>query len=236
MPDIATPTVAAYDLLRAEILHGDLMPGERLRVAELNTRYSIGLTPIREALMRLASEGLVLNESNRGARVRSTSIEELTDLVATRRELEANCLRLAMVSGGPEWEAEILRTLHLLNRAPVPDRIEDREAAASWEALHRQFHHTLVSACGSQWRLSFWNTLADHSERYRKLRLVADLPHRASPRDIQAEHEAIAAAVINREVDAALALMDAHLARTGDVVTGMLRAMADQKTNMGDEK
>lgn len=235
MPETATPTIAAYDLLRAEILHGDLMPGERLRVAELNTRYSIGLTPIREALMRLASEGLVLNESNRGARVRTTSVAELQDLMSTRRELEANCLRLAMTHGGPEWEAEILRSLHLLSRAPVPDTPDDRDGTARWEALHRQFHHALVVACGSEWRLTFWNTLVDHSERYRKLRLVADLPERAHPRDIHAEHEAIAAAVINREVEQALALMDSHLARTGEVVARMLQAMEQQKLSTGEK-
>ncbi|MBN8194705.1 GntR family transcriptional regulator, partial [Bacillus sp. NTK074B] len=56
---------SAYDLLRHEILHGDLLPGERLRAADLRERYNLGLTPIREALMRLSSEGMVTNEVNR---------------------------------------------------------------------------------------------------------------------------------------------------------------------------
>jgi len=223
---IAPSTTTAYELLRSEILHGDLMPGERLRVADLNARYKIGLTPIREALLRLTSEGLVLNENNRGAWVRHISVAELQDLFSTRRELEANCLRMAMANRTPEWEAEILRTMHLLASAPLPHTADDREGAARWETFHRQFHFALVSACGSAWRLQFWNTLTDHSERYRKLRLVTASPDSSISRDIRAEHEAIALAVINGDAEHALGLMDSHLRKTETVVTELLASMA----------
>ncbi len=218
--------VTAYDLLRSEILNGDLMPGERLRAADLNARYQLGLTPIREALLRLASEGLVLNENNRGAWVRQISVAELHDLFSTRRELETTCLRMAMQNRTPEWEAEILRTLHLLSSAPVPGTVEDRDGAARWEAFHREFHFALVSACSSDWRLRFWNTLTDHSERYRKLRLVAGGdPEGSISRDIQAEHKAIAEAVIHGDTDRAVTLMDGHLARTESVVMHLMMSM-----------
>lgn len=218
----------AYELLRSEILHGALMPGERLAVSGLSARYSIGLTPIREALMRLSSEGLVQNESNRGARVSDTTIEELHDLMSTRRELESICLRRAIERGDAEWEAEILRAVHLLSRAPFPASGADREAAEQWERLHRRFHRTLVSACGSQWRLRFWDTLADHSERYRKLRLLVRNDRSPSRETAQAEHEAIVEAIIARDAGRTLALMDDHLARTEAAVAQL---MADLKSN-----
>jgi DNA-binding GntR family transcriptional regulator len=227
MPVIA-PSPTAYDLLRSEILLGELMPGERLRVADLNARYKIGLTPIREALLRLTSEGLVDNENNRGAWVRHISIAELRDLFSIRRELEATCLRMAMENRTPEWEAEILRTLHLLSSAPLPQTAHDRDGATRWETFHRQFHFTLVSACGSAWRLRFWNTLTDHSERYRKLRLITASPDSSISRDIKAEHEAIAKAVINGGSDRALALMDSHLTETETVVTQLLAGMENE--------
>ena len=112
---------SAYDVLRHEILHGALIPGERLRAADLRERYSLGLTPIREALMRLASEGMVTNEVNRGARVRAVTLAELHDLMQTRREIEALCLTKAIARGDAEWEGEILRAMHLLARAPLPE-------------------------------------------------------------------------------------------------------------------
>lgn len=222
---------SAYDLLRAEILHGDLMPGERLAVADLRARYGVGLTPLREALMRLASEGLVATEANRGARVREISAAELHDLFSTRRELEAICLARAMANRTPEWEAEILRSLHLLSRAPLPEQAGDRATAARWEATHRAFHAALVAACASEWRLRLWHMLADQSERYRKLRLLAPAPARAAPRDIAAEHEAIARAVIDGHADSALELMDNHLARTESVVAGLLKTLPTERKN-----
>ncbi|TPQ52786.1 GntR family transcriptional regulator, partial [Prosthecomicrobium hirschii] len=105
----------AYRRLRGEILHGDLMPGERLRAADLQDRYSLGLTPIREALMRLASESLVEGETNRGARVTDASLDELADIMATRRAIERLCLTAAMARGGADWEAEIVASMHLLS-------------------------------------------------------------------------------------------------------------------------
>ncbi len=76
-------TERAYLRLRREILHGDLMPGDRLTAADLQDRFSLGLTPIREALMRLSAEGLVDAETHRGARVADVSRAALADLMAT---------------------------------------------------------------------------------------------------------------------------------------------------------
>ncbi|MFV0491226.1 MAG: GntR family transcriptional regulator [Pseudorhodobacter sp.] len=220
---------SAYELLRDEILHGDLMPGQRLAVADLRARYGVGLTPLREALMRLTSEGLVEAEANRGAWVSEVSAAELHDLFSTRRDLEAVCLARAMANRSPEWEANILSSLHLLSRAPVAAAASDRKAAMHWESAHRAFHFALVAACDSAWRLRLWHMLADQSARYRKLRLMAPAPVRAAARDIQAEHQAIATAVIAGDEASALALIDSHLARTEDVVAGLLHSLSVER-------
>lgn len=212
----------AYQRLRREILHGELLPGERLRVADLQARYRLGLTPIREALMRLSSEGLVDNSANRGARVRRTTIAELRDLMETRRKVEAWCLTQSMAKGNAEWEAEILSRLHLLARAALPDSPQDLARAEEWEKLHRAFHFALVAACGSEWLLRIWNMLVDHSERYRKLRLLHRGAAMADVRDLNAEHGAIARAVIDRDSATALDLMDRHLRRTEEAVARLL--------------
>ncbi|MFI5015871.1 MAG: GntR family transcriptional regulator, partial [Hyphomicrobiales bacterium] len=146
-------TERAYRRLRSEILHGDLMPGERLRAAYLQDRFHLGLTPIREALTRLSSENLVELESNRGSRVSEASLPELADLMATRRAIERLCLAAAIERGDAAWEAEIVGSMHLLSRTPLPASPHDREAATRWETQHRRFHCALVAACGSQWLL-----------------------------------------------------------------------------------
>src|ERR1700712_6012183 len=103
--EIQSQAERAYRCLRSEILHGALMPGERLRAADLHARFDLGLTPIREALMRLSTEGLVPLESHRGARVADVTFAELTDLMATRRDIERLCLVRAIAHGDAAWEA-----------------------------------------------------------------------------------------------------------------------------------
>lgn len=212
----------AYKVLRGEILHGDLMPGERLRAADLQDRYNLGLTPIREALMRLSSENLVEAETNRGSRVTETSAQELADLMATRRAIERLCLTASIERGDALWEANIVAAMHLLSRTPLPVSASDREAASRWEVQHRSFHFALVAACGSPWLLRFWNTLADHSERYRKLRLLHLHEIRDTVRDINTEHAEIMASVLARDVAQSTTLMDDHLAATEKWVARLL--------------
>lgn len=219
----------AYDVLRRELLHGALMPGERLRVADLNRRYRLGLTPTREALMRLTSEGLVSWESHRGARVPDNDPEEFRDMIQTRREIERLCLTKAIRLGDANWEAEILRSFHLLSRTPYPDASDAREAIAAWERCHRQFHYSLVAACGSAWLLQFWNTLADQSERYRKLRLVRSGSNKGRERDAKRDHERIMEAVIARDADAATALTDEHLNKTERAIAKLIEPRRDRK-------
>lgn len=210
----ATQTGLAYDRLRAEILHGALMPGERLRAADLQDRFQLGLTPLREALMRLANEGLVEAETHRGARVSDASASGFADLMATRRAIERLCLVQAMRAGDAAWEAEIITAQHLLARAALPETTQDRDTAAAWEVLHRRFHAALVAACGSDWLLRFWNQLADHSARYRKIRLLHHRDAVAEVRDLGGEHRALADAVLARDPERGPALMDAHLLAT----------------------
>jgi GntR family carbon starvation induced transcriptional regulator len=212
----------AYHRLRSGILQGELLPGDRLRASDLQDRYQLGLTPIREALMRLSTEGLVDATAHRGSRVSAASPESFLDLMSVRREIEALCLQRAMTLGDARWEAEIVAAFHLLSRMPLPNSSADREVTLAWETHHRRFHFALVSACRSDWLLRFWNTLADHSERYRALRLVRRNEPAAEVRDLNGEHRDIMQAVVARDVDRAIGLMNAHLGATEKAVSRLL--------------
>jgi DNA-binding GntR family transcriptional regulator len=220
----------AYARLRDEILHGALMPGDRLRAGDLQDRWGLGLTPIREALTRLTAEGLVTAEDHRGARVADISEADLKDLMATRRAIERLCLAQSIANGDAAWEAEIVAALHLLTRTPLPDGDADLSAMAAWEHQHRRFHYALVAACGSAWLLRIWNTLTDHAELYRKVRLMHyrdEATVSAVPQyDMNRNHARIAKAVLARDADRAMTLMDEHLAETERAV---LRLMARQR-------
>jgi DNA-binding GntR family transcriptional regulator len=116
--------------------------------------------------------------------------------------------------------------MHLLAQTPLPKTSTDRSAADLWEARHRSFHFALVAACGSPWRLQFWRSLYDHSERYRKIRLLRHKEKAARVRSVNAEHQRIADAALARNAARATRLMDAHLAATESAVAAMLRAAA----------
>jgi len=215
-------TERAYQRLRLGILSGDLPSGTRLRAADLQDRFGLGLTPIREALMRLTSEGLVDAEAHRGSRVSSASLKAFADLMDARQEIEATCLRRAIARGDAAWEAEIVAAMHLLIRTPLPDDASNRTAIADWEKYHRRFHFALVSACGSEWLLRFWNTLADQSERYRAIRLLRRSETAAEVRDMNGEHTAIMNAVVGRDTDLAINLMSTHLKATERAIARLL--------------
>jgi GntR family transcriptional regulator, carbon starvation induced regulator len=216
----------AYLVLRRELLNGEWLPNERLRPQVLQQRHALGLTPIREALMRLAVDGLVQGESQRGFRARGVSPEEWHDLMSARRELERSCLTQAIERGDAEWVQRIADAMTQLARTSLPKGASDRKAAELWEVRHRNFHFALVSACGSPWRLRFWTTLTDHSERYRKLRLLRRKETAAKVRDAVGDHRAIMDAVLSRDPAHATQVMDAHLAATENAIAALLQLAA----------
>jgi DNA-binding GntR family transcriptional regulator len=79
---------AVYRALREEIGHLRLAPDERLRLEELASRFQVSFTPIRHALRRLESEGLVVSLPRRGSRVAPLSVEELEEIQSLRLGLE----------------------------------------------------------------------------------------------------------------------------------------------------
>src|SRR5687768_296962 len=87
--------------LRELILHGEFVAGARLGEVELAERLGVSRTPVREALARLASEGLVEIVPNRGARVSSWTVGELEEVFDLRAALEPRLTALAVPHAGP---------------------------------------------------------------------------------------------------------------------------------------
>jgi DNA-binding GntR family transcriptional regulator len=237
---VSEPTLAStvLDRLRADILQGKLAPGEKLRLEHLTESYRAGRTPLREACCRLASEGLVTIEDQRGFRVTPISRADLLDLTRTRQQIESLALRAAITNGDVAWEGEITAALHRLLRRSTSGRggpNASRRAPSSpahspldddWEAEHGRLHATLVSACGSPWLLRFHGLLFDQSERYRRLASAYGQPER----DIDGEHEALVRAALARDVERACALSVEHIARTTEKVLSAHPALANDVT------
>ena len=208
----------ALRLLRDDILAARLAPAERLRIVELQRRYDLGISPIREALLRLIGEGFVVAEGQRGFAVASVSLEELHDLTRARIHLGAVLITQAIALGDAQWEANLVAAFHMLSRAPLPTSHEDLAATAHWNACHRAFHDALVAGCGSPWLLRMHTQMAEHAERYRHIRMFHSVANAQLVRSIHDEHEALMRAVIERDVTRAVALMQSHLNNTANAV------------------
>jgi DNA-binding GntR family transcriptional regulator len=133
------------DALRARILDGDLEPGRRLVERELVEAYDVARHTLRAALRRLAVEGLVQIEPNRGARVTSLTDEALTDLFVLRLALEREAAHRALDRGGGRLPAAVHDAAERLNRLARRRGVPWNELAAA----HQDVHETLVRAGGA---------------------------------------------------------------------------------------
>jgi len=218
IPHARTIADALDAQLRAAILRGDIPPGAKLKLEELRGRFGVSLSPLREALSRLAAEGLVLAESQRGFRLPEASGERLAEVIALRCHLEPFALAESIRRGDDEWEERLVGVFHRLSKL---ERAESRAAKArveEWERAHRDFHEALIAACGMPILLQFCGVLNDLSDRYRRLFLAKN----PLDRNVLGEHQAILDAALARKADRAAALLRRHVERTG---TNVLRAM-----------
>ncbi|WP_213765553.1 FCD domain-containing protein [Caballeronia sp. dw_19] len=202
-----TMTDAVVARLRKDIISGRFKPGQKIKSNDLREHYSVGISPLREALFQLVSEGLVRADSQRGFRVAEISVEELRDITQWRLQLEGEALRLAIEHGDVEWETSCLSAYHRLARAETDTAGDAQSRADNWEERHLQFHFALYSACGSPWLLRFCEILIEQGQRYRRNYVVyTDIAAHISD-----EHRQMIDAVIARRADDAVALLHLHI-------------------------
>lgn len=206
-----------YKHLKEAIVRGDFLPGEKLRMRMLTSRLNAGPTPIREALSRLASSGLVEMELNRGFFVKKVSEAEVRDIYATFNKIELLALNQAMELGDTSWEANILGALHKLSAVEKDPLNVD---SSNWLLLNYQFHHALVAACNSPCLLKIREDIYQLFDRYCHLSILANpnalvLNHK--------DHCEIANAVINRDKALACALTTQHLENSFNQVIERIR-------------
>lgn len=209
-----TRTTAVYEQLRREIVSGRLLPGEKLRVDALREKYGVGGSPLREALNRLAAEGLVSQQEQKGFRVAPVSSIDLLELTKTRCWINEIALRESIANGDAAWEEQVLVAFHRLFRVPQRVPAEPDIVNAAWSQLHQAYHTALISACGSQWIIDFSNMLSDRADRYRNLVAASS----AVERDTVGEHRAIMEATIERKTELAISLLNAHISKTTDLL------------------
>ncbi len=212
----------AHDRIRRDILSGAFFPGEKLLIEALSDRYTIGIAPVREALNRLSSEGLVERKSQRGFFVAEISMTSLEELVKTRIWLETLALRESIRNADEAWEEQLVLSYHRLARTNrrMPSEV-GREMTEEWETRHKEFHLLLLDRCGSSWLLGFCSTMMDQAVRYRSLSMNVH-PSLLRREGAAAEHQAILNAAIDRDADRACTLLAEHYRTTLEGLRGVI--------------
>jgi DNA-binding GntR family transcriptional regulator len=136
----------AADAIREDILAGRILAGARIAEADVARQLSVSRTPIREALSRLAAEGLVELSPNRGARVTSWTTAELREIFEVRLRLEPYAVRQAVPLLTAAQLDELARLAGAMLAAGGPAGPQDLAAIVR---LNRQFHGLLVQTAGS---------------------------------------------------------------------------------------
>lgn len=208
-----------YGQLREDILDGKLVPGEKLLVEHLKSRYDVGAGTVREALSRLVSEAMVVAEGQRGFTVAPVSLEDFLDVTNVRVAVETDALRASVRNGDDFWRNRLRIAFDKLAEVELPFRAEN---VRLWEQANMEFHGALLSACGSPWALRVVHQLTQHAERYRRFSIGLH-----EGRDVHSEHKQIFdAAMSGQDARAALAL-EAHIRMTPEVMVKAIQAGKD---------
>jgi GntR family carbon starvation induced transcriptional regulator len=215
-----TQTDRAYQTLRAAIVRCEYEPGARLRVDELTQKLSVSSSPLREALSRLAGQGLVQALENRGFRVAPLSQAGLVDLTRVRLLIECETLCDALQNGNDAWESEIVAAAHRLSLAE--QRLNGGSAILDddWSQRHRAFHMAIYSGARSSLLKSMVENLFDAAERYRRF----SASHRKMRRNKNAEHQELMRATLSRDKKKAVELLKQHISSTERNVTAAFQS------------
>lgn len=212
MPDQpSTRNEAVFQRIRADILSGELPPGSRLRFAEMRKRYDTSVGVVREALSRIAEQGLARSEPQLGFSVAPVSTQGLRELTDTRCDIEGLVFKYAVRDAGLEWESSILAAHHTLDRTPM--RV-DGHFNDDWARAHKAFHHALLAGCPNRRLLAIALSLRDAAEFYRR---AAQRPvGHGVDRDVAVEHAELLRAGLARDEEAAVSAIVHHIRATTD--------------------
>lgn len=194
-----------YERIRADIVDGSFQPGDSLVETALATRYGISRTPIREALHRLAHDGLV-EKTARGMQVRLSSPEEILDIYEVRITLETAAARAAAAR---RTDLDVLRLKAAHNAMAGLDSIDNVQMADR----NRLFHETVWAASHNSTLVDLLARLYSHLVRYPATTLAYE--NRWSI--VLSEHAELIAAIEARDEATAAALAEQHMAGAREI-------------------
>ncbi len=191
----------AFDWLRDEILSGRMRPGQALSENEIAQRLGVSRTPVREAIIRLESEGLLTVRPQVGTSVAPIDVEAVADVQFLREAIECRTVALAARSVTPADAKELRANLK------AQARIAARGDHAAFVPLDDRMHQKLVAMAG---RPRVWRAVEDAKAQLDRVRFLS-LEDPAWLATIHRQHEQIVERVLAGDAEGAQAAMSRHL-------------------------
>ncbi len=199
-----------YDILRSGLIWGRWKSGERLIPQYLTAELGCTSSVLREALIRLAGEGLIISEKNQGFRAITHSPETFRQAAHLRLVFEVEASQMSLKNADFEWELSLSAAYQKLAHVEK-QMIETGNAekyVRHWSLQDWEFHSTLLSACGSDLLLKTYKSAFDTFRMY----AVSSIPNYGFGGEITAqEHRAIYEAAIKHDIAACIKAIETHL-------------------------
>lgn len=198
--------------IRDRILSGSYPEGKPLRQDAIAAELGVSRIPIREALRRLETEGLIVINPHRGAVVTTLSLAEIEEVFTLRAEIESGLVRKAV---------PVMDQQHLDRAAAILDRYERalrQHDVVSYGKLNWEFHCTLYEAADRPVTFAVAQGLHQQSDRYIRMQLAYTNWEERAKR----EHRAILAAARRHDAKRAAGLMRDHILRAGESLLSFL--------------
>jgi DNA-binding GntR family transcriptional regulator len=218
-PDLATGDSRllrekVYDALRADLISCRLAPGAEIRENELALRFGVSKSPVRDALMRLGREGLVITLPRQGYRVAPVSLADVQDMFHLRDALEQACMERIARRASAEQLSELDRFRHF-----------DADAwPGGFVAYNREFHRGLARIAGNARMRDHLVDLIDQMGR--AVQLSVSSLKKGDPQAVVEEHVRIIDALQSRRVALAQRLASRHVSAAGKrVIQAMSRVV-----------
>jgi GntR family transcriptional regulator, carbon starvation induced regulator len=210
----ATLAETLHERIRQDIILGALQPASKLKLEKLSKDYGASVNTLRESLSRLAADGLVVAEGQKGFAVLPVSIEDLREITEMRQLLECHALRQSIANADLDWEARLVGAYHKLSKIEALVETAPEVYGDAWERYNQEFHEALIANCRSRWLKLFHKAMYDHSQRYRMLSLKT----KPFPRSQSAEeHRHILNAALARDVETAERILASHILKGAEI-------------------
>lgn len=225
-----TGTQKVYAQLREDIIGLRLQPGADLDEATLERRFGVSRTPVREALIRLASEGLITLSPNRGAQITPIDISEVPQLFEAMDLCQRATLRWAALRRTSQDIEDMQRLNADFTRAAERGEIE------RLGDINREFHMIVALACGNAYFRDFYASLLTVSQRLARMCFVY-APKSGEPAEkyygeIVRQHAAMIEAIEKRDVETADKLAREHTELFRDRIARYINAQARQDMSL----